>query len=225
MKKTNKKALIIFAIVVAVIAIGVIIAIVKGFNFDLLYNGGKRIEVDIGKQFEIKDIEAITKEIVGENSCVQTVEIYKESVSIFAQDMTEEQRNNIITKINEKYGLELKAEESEIINVPHIRLRDIIKPCIIPLVIATIIVLIYIGIKYIRKTNAEILLETIIVIILGQALLFSIFAITRIPVGKLTIPMILSVYVLSTTFCTARLEKYVQEKEKEEEEKNKTEEK
>ena len=218
MKKTNKKALIIFAIVVAVIAIGAIIAIVKGFNFDLLYAGGKRIEVDIGKQFEIKDIEAITKEIVGENSCVQTVEIYKESVSIF------EQRNNIITKINEKYGLELKAEESEIINVPHTRLRDIIKPCIVPLVIATIIVLIYIGIKYIRKTNAEILLEAIIVIILGQALLFSILAITRIPVGKLTIPMILSVYILSTTFCTARLEKYVQEKEKEEE-KNKTEEK
>ena len=223
MDKTKKRALIMIVIAIAIIIVGVIIAIVKGFNFDLLYDGGKRIEVDIGKQFEVKDIEAITKEIVGKNSCVQTVEIYKESVSIFAQGMTEEQRDNIVTKINEKYGLELDAKASEIIDVPHTRLRDIIKPCIMPLIIATIIMLVYIGIKYIRKTNAEIILETIIVIILGQALLFSIFAITRIPIGKLTLPMILTTYILSLAFCTARLEKYVQEKE--EEEKNKAEEK
>ncbi len=223
MDKTKKRALIILAIIVAVIAIGVIITIVKGFNFDLLYQSGKRIEADIGKQFELKDIESITKEVVGEKSCVQTVEIYKESVSIFAQDMTEEQRDNIIAKINEKYGLELDAKASEIIDVPHTRLRDIIKPCIMPLIIATIIMLVYIGIKYIRKTNVKIILETIIVIILGQALLFSILAITRIPIGKLTLPMILTTYILSITFCTARLEKYVQEKE--EEEKSKAEEK
>ena len=224
MDKTKKRALIMIVIAIAIIIVGVIIAIVKGFNFDLLYDGGKRIEVDIGKQFEVKDIEAITKEIVGKNSCVQTVEIYKESVSIFAQGMTEEQRDNIVTKINEKYGLELDAKASEIIDVPHTHLRDIIKPCIIPLVIATIFILVYIGIRYIRKTSVEILLETIIAIILGQALLFSILAITRIPIGKLTIPMILSTYILSTTFCTARLEKYVQDKEKEEE-KSKSEEK
>ena len=226
MDKTKKKALIILIIIAAVIVAGIVVAIVKGFQFDLLYQGGKRIEVDIGKTFEVKDIEEISKEILGQNVCVQTVEIYKESVSIFADDMTEEQRNNIITKINEKYGLELDAEASEIIVVPHTRLRDIVKPCIFPLILATIIILIYIGIKYIRKTSAEILLETIITIAIGQGLLFSLLAITRIPVGKLTIPMILTTYILSTTFCTMRLEQYV-EKNKEEEnvEKNKAEEK
>ena len=149
---------------------------------------------------------------------MQTVEVYNETVSIFAKDITEEQRQTIITKINEKYGLELKAEDSEFITVPHTRLRDILKPYAMPLIITTIIILVYVGIKYIKKTSIEIIFETILAIILGQALLFSIIAITRIPVSRTILPMILVVYVLSTAFCTNGLENYLA-KEKAEEEK------
>ena len=207
MEKRKKKSLIILAIMIAIIIVGAIIAFTKGFQFELLYQGGKRIE---------KDIENIAKEVLGNESKVQTVEIYKQSASIFAKDMTEEQRDTIITKINEKYGLALESSASDIIEVPHTRLIDIISPCIFPLIVATIIILIYIGIRYIKKTSVEILLETILVIAMAQAVLFSIMAITRIPIGELTIPMILTVYVLSNVFCTSKIETYIAKNKTEE---------
>ena len=216
MEKRKKKSLIILAIMIAIIIVGAIIAFTKGFQFDLLYQGGKRIEVDLTQNFEEKDIENIAKEVLGNESKVQTVEIYKQSASIFAKDMTEEQRDTIITKINEKYGLALESSASDIIEVPHTRLIDIISPCIFPLIDATIIILIYIGIRYIKKTSVEILLETILVIAMAQAVLFSIMAITRIPIGELTIPMILTVYVLSNVFCTSKIETYIAKNKTEE---------
>ena len=56
MEKSKKKSMIGLAVTVIIILAGVIIAITQGFNFDLRYQGGKRIEIDLGKTFEIKDI-------------------------------------------------------------------------------------------------------------------------------------------------------------------------
>ena len=163
-EKTKKKSTIALLISIVVIIIGIIIMATKGFNFELHYQGGKRIEVELGQTFEVKDIEDISKEVLGQNVSVQTVEIYKDVVSIFAQNITEEQRNTIVTKINEKYGLELASEDSKIIEVPHTHLKDIVKPYIFPLILTTIIILIYIGIRFIKKTSPEILIETVGVI-------------------------------------------------------------
>ncbi len=216
MEKSKKIALIILAIILVIIIAGSAVIFTIGFQFDLLYQGGKRIEIDLEKTFETKEIEDICKEILGKDIKVQTVEVYKQSVSIFAKDITEEQKNDIITKINEKYGLEVDGSACEIIEVAHTKLRDILEPCAFPLIVATIIILIYSGVRYIKKTSAEILLETIIVNLLGQALLFSIMAITRIPIGELTIPLVLTVYVLSNVFCTTRIETYIAKNKTEE---------
>ena len=216
MEKSKKIALIILAIILVIIIAGSAVIFTIGFQFDLLYQGGKRIEIDLEKTFETKEIEDICKEILGKDIKVQTVEVYKQSVSIFAKDITEEQKNDIITKINEKYGLEVDGSACEIIEVAHTKLRDILEPCAFPLIVATIIILIYSGVRYIKKTSAEILLETIIVNLLGQALLFSIMAITRIPIGELTIALVLTVYVLSNVFCTTRIETYIAKNKTEE---------
>ncbi len=215
-EKTKKILTVVLAISIIIIIAGIIVVAKQGFRFDLHYQGGKRIEVELGQDVQKQEIEEISKEVLGENVQVQIVEVYKQEVSILAPDITEEQRNAIVTKINEKYGLELSAEESEIIVVPNTRFRDIIRPYIIPLIITTVIILVYIGFRFIKKTSAEILLETIGAITVGQALLFSIIAVTRIPIGVWTLPLVLIVYVLSTVFCTARLETYINlQKEKE----------
>ena len=63
----------------------------------------------------------------------------------------------------------------------------------------------------------KILLETVVLLIVAQATLLSVMAITRIPIGRVTIPLVLAVYVLSLVGITTDFEKKLTEKKNEEE--------
>lgn len=147
---------------------------------------------------------------------LQKVEIYKDTVIITAKEITEEQKNNLVTKINEKYGTEINAEEVEITNVPHTRGRDIIVPYIVPFITAGVIVLAYMAIRYYKLGAGKVLAQTVGMLIITQAILFSVIAITRIPVGRLTIPMVLMVYMLTLIGITTNMEKQLASKKLEE---------
>lgn len=215
MKKTKSKFIILVGIII--IIVGIIMTIVKGFNFDLKYEGGKRIELNLQKTFESSDIKQIAKEVIGQDVLVQKVEIYEDAVSILAKDMTEDQKNQIVTKINEKYETEIDGSTTEIISVPHTHLRDLAKPYIIPFSIATIIILIYIGIRYYKLNVLKTILKTIGIVLFWEVLLYSIIAITRIPIGRLTIPLTLTIYMLSFVYCTTKFEKELKQQKLSEE--------
>ena len=51
-----------------------------------------------------------------------------------------------------------------------------------------------------RYANID-LLKTIAIIVISQIELLSIIALTRIPVGKTTMPILLTVYMLSIYYC------------------------
>lgn len=213
--KTKNKVLILVGIII--IIIGIVITVTKGFNFDLRYEGGKRIELNLQKTFESSDIKQIAKEVIGQDVVIQKVEIYEDAVSILSKDITEDQKNQIVTKINEKYGTEINAENTEIITVPHTHLRDLAQPYIIPFVIATVVILIYIGIRYYKFNIIKTIAKTIGIVIIWQVILYSIMAITRIPIGRLTIPLTLTIYMLSFVYCTTKFEKDLKQQKQSEE--------
>lgn len=213
----NLKNKIIIGIAILIFVVGIIVVAVKGFNVDLEYQDTKKIEANIGKSFEKEDIENIVKEVLGkERFIIQKVEIYEDSVSITAKEITDEQRDNIVSKINEKYDTDLKTEDITIITVPRVHLSELIKNYRTPFIIATVCILVYLMVRYYKLNSLKILLRTIIVVAILQAELFSIIAITRIPVGKLTVPVVLTVYMLSLVGCTTYFEKKLAEKKKEE---------
>ena len=212
-KKTNK---ILILLMILVIVAGILMIIFKGFNFDLKYQDTKQIEFGLDKQFSVSDIKAITDEVLNnEPVLIRKVEVYEDAVNITAREITDEQKANIITKVNEKFGTDLNADEIEIATVAHTKGRDIIRPYIAPFIIATIIILIYMMIKYYKLNSGKVLLKTIGIIILTQVLLFSIMAITRIPIGRLTIPLVLTVYMLTLVWYTTKLENQLKTKKQE----------
>lgn len=209
-KKTNK---ILILLMILVIVAGILMIIFKGFNFDLKYQDTKQIEFGLDKQFSVSDIKAITDEVLNnEPVLIRKVEVYEDAVNITAREITDEQKANIITKVNEKFGTDLNADEIEIATVAHTKGRDIIRPYIAPFVIATIIILIYMMIKYYKLNSGKVLLKTIGIIILTQILLFSIMAIVRIPIGRLTIPLVLTIYMLTLVWHTTNLENQLKAK-------------
>lgn len=220
MKKIGNKTKLLIVLITIIILAGIGVIFTIGFNFDLRYQESKTIQLYLGKTFEIEDIKKITDEILkNQPVIIQKVEVYEDSVSILAKDITEEQKNNIINKVNETYQTELKAEETQITNIPHTRGRDIIKPYIMPFVIATIVILLYMAIRYAKLGSIKIVSQTILALLVAEAVLVSILAITRIPIGRLTIPMVLIVYLLTLLVITTNLEKK-REINKQEDEKN-----
>ena len=210
MSQKNKILALLIAII---IIIGVIVTLAVGFQFDLKYQEARTIQ----KDFEISDIKQITDEMLPNQKVIlQKVEVYEDTVSILAKDITEEQKGNIVNKVNEKYGIALETDDIEITTIPHTRGRDIIKPYIIPFIIATAIILVYMAVRYYPLGMIKTIVKTGITMVLAQAVLISVVAITRIPIGRVTIPLVLMVYVLSLLGLTACWEKQLKEKKEEE---------
>ncbi len=217
---------IIYGILICIIIAGAVIIGVKGLEVDIAYSKNVRIDVYLGKTFENEDMKQIAQEVFGDNRIlVQKVEYYEDMASITikqenAENM-DEKLEELNTKINEKYDLENSVEDIQVTYQPKIKLSSILAPYIVPLMISSIIILIYIIVRY-RKIG---IIKTVafyaLVIFAVEALFLSILAIARIPVNRLVMPIGLSVYVICVTSITAMKEKQLASFREEEQKKKK----
>ena len=212
MKQNSTRILVI--LIAIILVLGVVMMFTKGLAFELRYQNSKKVEINLGKTFEEKDIKEITKEVFGNQPIrIQSIEVYKDAISITTTEITEEQKADFVTKLNEKYGIEMKAEDITIEEVAHVRGRDIIRPYLIPFAIVTAIVLVCLVVRYNKLNILEVLTQSIGIIVLSQLVLLGIMAITRMPIGIFTIPTVLVVYMLSTYICTTKFDKDLEQVE------------
>ena len=203
-----KKEKIIYIILAIIAVIALIIIAINGLNVSLKYSANKQIKVNIGKEFQSNDIKNIVKEVIGnDNIIVQKVELYEETAAITVKDITDEQLEELKTKINEKYELENAVDDKITVNdIPNLKLNSIILPYILPIAISLVIILVYAGIKY-RKTQVfEVIAKVLGLNILAEVLYISILAITRLPINQTTIPIGLAIYVIVTLMVFNNLE-------------------
>ena len=90
----KQKSTKILAILIAIILIlGTIMIFTKGLAFELKYQDSKKIEINLGKEFNEKEIKEITKEVFGNQPVmIQAIEVYKDAISITTTEITEEQK-------------------------------------------------------------------------------------------------------------------------------------
>lgn len=222
MKSLSKKNKIIISIIALIIIVGIILTATIGLNYSLRYQESKRVELYIQKDFEISDIKQITDEVLpNQNVIIQKVEVFEDSVSITSKDITEEQRDKLVTKINEKYETELTSDIADIQTIPSTRGRDIVKPYVKPVVISTILILAYMAIRYYKLNSSKVVTKTVCALIVTQGLLLSILAIIRIPVGILTMPTSITIYIITLLGLTIKFEKELNNKNEKEVKKKK----
>ena len=207
MKEISTKTKAISIILIIIIIAGIIVTFTTGLNFELKYQETKKIQVLVGKEFEISEIKEITDEVLPEQEVIiQKAREFEDVVNITTKEMTEEQKTNLVNKINEKYGQETTAEDIKIVTIPHTRGRDIVKPYILPFIVASAIILVYFLVKYRKLEKIKMILTYVIGLILPQLVLLSIIAITRIPVGRTTMSLVLIIYVLTLLTLTNNFE-------------------
>lgn len=218
----DPKKVLFYAIIAIIIIAGIAMVAIKGFNVELKYTANKKIELSIGQIVDTSKIQEKADEVFGKGkSVVQVVEVFKDTVQITAKDITEEQKNNLVAKINELYPQEAKedgtiptlldASKITIESSENARLRDFLKPYIIPTAVVTIVILVYYAILYHKLGVIKVLIKSLLTIVLAQLVLLSVLAITRFPMGRLTTPLILLVYVTSLIYTSGRLIKAAKE--------------
>lgn len=207
---------IIKILLVCLFIAGIIVIATIGFNVGTKYSENTQIGINIGKEFDINDIKAITDEVFGnQRVLIQKVEMYQDMVQINVEEASEEQIADLNTKINEKFGIENAITDVEVTHNANLKLKSIVKPYLVPMLIVTILVILYTIIVYRKLGVLKVLYNTEMAIIIPEATLISLYAVARIPVNRLTMIIGLIVYIASITLNIVYLQKIKQGKEKE----------
>ncbi len=198
-KLLNKK--IIYIASVVVIILGIIVTCIWKTNVTLLDTNHTRIDVYIGKDYNKEEIEQIAKDTLGTKKIIfQEIETFNDSIAIHVKQANTEQIEALKSNIAQKYEIEDTENLIKITNIGNVRIRDMIEPYIVPIIIATIIISIYIGIRYFKLGIVKQVLILLLRLLVSEALLLSIIEITRIPVGTYTILLAILVYIVVIIF-------------------------
>ena len=217
MKELLKNKKLIYIVIALIIIIGIISIFVLRLNFTLMYSEHTRINVYLGKNYELQDIKQISQEVFGDQEIIyQEIETFHDSLAITVKQATEEQITNLETKLKEKYEIDSEEEILQVNEVGHLRGRDIVRPYIIPMIISTLVILAYVGIRYLNLGIFRTTFTLFLRLIISEALLLSVIAIGRIPIGIYTMPVAIILYLLVIIYSIIGFEKKLAKKNMEE---------
>ncbi len=202
MTKAKKITLLISIIL---IIIGAVLLVVMGFNYDLSYGTAKRIIVPMKDDFVLEDYNSIAKEIYNDVK-VESVSVFREGVSIKVKDTNDEQLDNLVAKVNEKYGYEYTRDDLEVTELPKVEVWDILKQALIPVITTLLVILVYMLIRYRKFGIIHITLNLLVPVVLTQLAVLSIYLICRIPVTNILLPVVLTAYAISLIYSAKQLE-------------------
>ena len=189
----NKK--IVYAVLAVILLVAVIITAVKGFNVGLVYGEGTEISFSLSNSdVEKDDIRVIAKEVFPNNKViVQRIEYFTNSalIKVNKTDVSEEDIENLKNKINEKYNSNLTTDVMEVTHVQNIKLRTIIEPYVGPLGLSLLVILGYFAIRF-RGTKE--MLSLVKYIGICELTVFALYAICRLPVNGVTMPIVTLVF-------------------------------
>ena len=216
----QKKAKILCIIIAIIIIAGAIVTGVKGFNIELIYSNRQEIIITNNTGLNIDEIKEIAESVLENKKVkVQKNQKFENSVVIVSKEISEEEKENIVNKVNEKYSADISNDDVNIINVANTRIRDILKPYILPGIVTFVIIILYFLIVYNKIGIKKLLLTGIFTPIIVELLYYSIIAITRIPFGRITNSIAIGLYIASigaiTVLFQNEKEKLVENEEKE----------
>jgi len=222
MKQLKNPKIILYILIALIIIAGITMVALKGFNVETRYKANQKVELVIGEALgkdDLLKIQEKANEVFGKGkSIVQVVELFKDTVQITTEEITDEQKNSLVDKVNGLYPQEATEEGKEpeklldaskitIDSSENARLRDFLRPYVTPIVVVTIVILAYYAILYRKLGVLKVILKSGLILVLAQAVLLSVLALTRFPMGRFTTPLILLVYVTSLIYVSGSLMK------------------
>ena len=186
-----------------IIIVGAIVYQFKGFNKELNYSNRQQFEISATSTFDISKVENIAKEVLTNRKVkIQKVERFNNALEIISTEISEDEKQNIINKINEEYNETISNENISIISVSETRVHDILKPYIIPGIIALSTLLLYYILVYHKLGVNRVLVLGTFLPIMVELLYYKSIVIFRIPFGRITNSIAVGIYILTVVLLT-----------------------
>jgi len=218
-----KKNRVIYVIIAIIIIAGTINTFLNKFVFSLAYDSSTRLDIYVGKEYKEDEIKAIAKESLGTDKVlVQEIETFGDRVAILAKDISEDQQKDIVSKIAEKYDVEIKDENAVTTHVPHYDGRDLIRRYVFPIALSAILIIIYVAVRFKKLGAIKMISRTIAWSIIVELLYISIISLARIPVSFYTMPLGLILEILTLIILMHNFERELAVYKKENKKKRKT---
>ena len=207
MKLSGSKKILLLGIILLIVA-GVVVVLLKGFNVSLFYRQHEELNIVIGKEVNIKDINGICKEVFGNKSfIVRSVELFDDSISIRAESITNEEKSELVNKINEKYSTELVAEDLTVNENPNIRIRYLIRPYVKPVIASSVVIICYLYLRYIKNGALVFLEKSFAIILITEVVIASLVAISRLPVSPIVVNLMVAIAIIELIVLINKKEK------------------
>ena len=192
----NKNKLILLGIALLIIA-GIVVVLLKGLNVPLTTQKHDQVSIVVAKEISLDDAKSICKEVLKDTKYeVKIIEVFNDTYSVEALSISDDVKNELVAKTNERFGSEIDPNNVAVRSVDKVRLRDMFTPYFIPLAISVVCIYIYIGFRFRDYSFGKILLYLSANIIITEAIVLSLIAITRIPVNKVTFFIMVAIAIL-----------------------------
>ena len=177
-----------------IIVVGIVMYFVHGgFNFDVEFMGGIRMQVDLGKDVDNSEITDLVNNVLKENNVEGKVTVQKSGESgnqvvIKTPPVEEEMKNKIFTSIKDKYSLEDSALMSVSSASASLGL-EIQRKALLYTLLAIICILIYIAIRFEWRSAVM----AVIALAINVLIMAAVYTITNIPLNTTFIAAMLTV--------------------------------
>ena len=199
---------IISVLIIIMIIFGIFMAVTKGINTGILYTEREQIGIFINSEFDITDIRKIAKDVFkDEDYILQKATIFEDTVIIQNEEITNEEKEQIVIKLNEKYGLDIKNEDITVEKIDARSLKEDLGKYILPSCISLILVIVYFAFRFKKLGCVRTNVRFVTTIIFAELLYLSILSISQIEIGRLLAPVAFMIYILCTIVATAIFEK------------------
>ncbi|MBQ6908328.1 MAG: protein translocase subunit SecF [Clostridia bacterium] len=170
-----------------IIVVGIIMYFVRGFNFDTEFIGGIRMQINVGAEFDNKEIADLVTEIAGDVAAPVVQKIGNGTqATIKMSELDDETKTNLINAITEKYG------ENAVMSVNSASASfgtQVQRKALIFTLIAILCILAYIAIRFEIKSAVM----AVIALAINVIVMIAVYLITYTPLNTTFIAAMLTV--------------------------------
>lgn len=186
--KIVEKSKLWFGLSTAIIVIGLLVGLIRGFNLGIDFTGGTMMQINIGKTISVDEAKDITSKFALDADILHAGDEKQEIIIKTKKDLNNEQRQEIFNAFKEKYNLTNKDFRQAEQFGPAIG-SEISRRALLSIIIASVGMLLYISYRFEFKFGVA----GIIALIHDVLVVIAIYAIFQIPMNSSLVAAILTV--------------------------------
>lgn len=204
--KNIKKVLALFVVIVLILGTSMVVK--KGFNYGIEYKEVTELKFMLGQVLDMDEVESIVNEAFNNKETrIQKIDYFNDYVNISVVEPTDEEIQALLDKLNARYSQNNEMNNISRVKTANVSFTEIIKPYILPSIVALVLVLLYMIVRFRNQGILKVALLPIFATIVAEVLFFAICAIIRIPITIWTMPFALILMILTLTWYAYKFEK------------------